>query len=187
MSTQRGSNHARSPHIGSYTGAFLDYNGVGIWSVEGIQQRYRKYTDALGVNPSQLTPKRHTTDGRTWVYPLMEEIINLIGAGDKAAIEIGIEFIQEDDHFVFGRVLKSNTARALRRASLTSDQQARIRERLVGMMLAGQVPHEWHEYKRLLRYVGLGSLWPMLENGVDRENPYVMRHYNYLDRYARSS
>jgi len=117
----------------------------------------------------------------------MEKIINLIEAGDKAAIEIGIEFIQEDDYFVFGRILKSNTARALRRASLMPEQQARIRERLVGMMLSGRVPHEWREYKRLLRHVGLGSLWPVLENGVDRENEYVMRYYNYLDRFARSS
>ncbi|MGA3129342.1 MAG: hypothetical protein ABSD59_00970 [Terracidiphilus sp.] len=117
----------------------------------------------------------------------MEEIINLIEAGDRAAIEIGIEFIQEDDFFVFGRILKSNTARALRRASLTPEQQARIRERLVGMMLSGQVPGEWHEYKKLLRHVGLGSLWPVLEDGVDRKNKYVMRYFNYLDRFARAS
>jgi hypothetical protein len=117
----------------------------------------------------------------------MEQVIDLIEAGDSAAIEIGIEFLQEDDQFVFGRILKSNTARALRRASLTQEQQARIRERLVTMMLAGQLPHEWREYKRLLRGIGLGSLWPVLEEGVDRENKSVMRYYEYLDRFARSS
>lgn len=117
----------------------------------------------------------------------MEQIINLIEAGDKAAIEVGIEFIQEDDHFVFGKILKSNTARALRRSSLTPEQQTRIRERLVGMLLSGQVPHEWHEYKRLLRHIGLGSLWPVLEKSIDRENKYVMRYYEYLDRFARPS
>lgn len=184
---ETGSNQRRSPHIGNYAGAHVDYNGVGIWSAEAIQKRYRKYADALGVNPSQLVPRRQTEGGRTWVYPLMEQIIVLIDAGDKAAIEIGIEFIQEDDYFVFGAILKSNTARALRRTSLTSEQQGRIRERLVGMMLSGQVPREWREYKRLLRHVGPGSLWPALEKGVDRENEYVMRYYNYLDRFARSS
>jgi hypothetical protein len=117
----------------------------------------------------------------------MEKIIKLIETEDRAAIEIGIEFIQEDDYFVFGAILKSDTARALRRASLTPEQQARIRKRLVDMMLSRQVPREWREYKRLLRHVGLGSLWPLLENGVDRENEYVMRYYNYLDRFARSS
>jgi len=184
---QTGSNQQRSPHIGSYAGAHVDYNGVGNWSAEAIQKRYREYADAIGVDPFQLAPRRHTEGGRTWVYPLMEEIIKLIEARDKAAIEIGIEFIQVDDHFVFGKILKSNTARALRRATLTPEQQTRIRERLVGMMLSGQVPHEWHEYKRLLRHIGLGSLWPVLEEGVDRENKYVMRYYNYLDRFARPS
>jgi hypothetical protein len=188
MPSQAGSNRRRSPHIANYYGApLVDYNGVELWSVEAIQKRYRQYTDAIGVDPAQLVPDRHTEGGRTWVYPLMNEIIRLIEVGDRAAIEIGIEFIQEDDYFVFGKRLKSNTARALRRASLTPEQQARIRERLVGMLLCGQVPYEWHEYKRLLRRIGLGSMWPALEEGVDRENKYVMYYYDYLDRHARSS
>lgn len=178
----------KSPHIGDYkASSHIDYNGVGIWSAEGIQKRYRKYADLTDINPVQLVPERHTEGGRTWVYPLMSQVIGLIEAGDKAAIEIGIEFIQEDDFFVFGKILKSDTARALRRAALTEEQQTRIRERLVGMLLAGQVPHEWHEYKRLLRRVGVDPLWPVLEKGVDRENKYVMRYYDYLDRFARSS
>lgn len=187
MPTQTGSNPRRSPHIGNYAGALVDYNGVGIWSAEAIQTRYRRYAEAIGADPFQLVPQRHTEGSRTWVYPLMDQIIKLIETGDRAAIEIGIEFIQEDDYFVFGAILKSNTARALRRASLTMEQQARIRKRFIDMMLSGQVPREWREYKRLLRHVGLGPLWPVLEDGVDRENKYVMIYYNYLDRYARSS
>lgn len=175
----------KSPHIGNYLGAHVDYNGIGIWSVEGIQKRYVKYAAALGIKPQPLFPRRHKEGERTWVYPVMEQIIERIDHGDKAAIEIGIEFIMEDDFFVFGSILKSNAARSLRRSALTEDQQTRIRERLVAMLLSGQVPREWHEYKRLLRSVGLGQLWSMLESGVDRENKYVMRYYDYLDRYAR--
>jgi hypothetical protein len=163
----------------------VDYNGVGLWSADAIQKRYRKYAEIIGADPMHLVARRHSEGGRTWVYPLMEQIIELIDAGDRAAIEIGIEFIQEDDHFVFGKILKSNTARALRRASLSEDQQTRIRERLVGMLLIGQVPHEWREYKRLLKRVGIGPLWPLLDKRIDRENQYVMRYYRYLDRFAR--
>jgi hypothetical protein len=53
------------------------------------------------------------------------------------------------------------------------------------MMLSGNVPHEFREYKRLLKRVGLGPLWSTLDDGVDRENEYVMRYYDYLDRFAR--
>lgn len=175
----------RSPHIGNYAGAIKDYNGVETWSVEAIQERYRRYADALGTRTVPLAPTRHIEKGHTWIFPLMQQVIELIDDGDRAAIEIGIEFISEDDFFVFGKILKSNTARALRRAALTEEQKARVRERLVAMLLSGQVPHEWGEYKRLLRTVGLGPLWPVLEKGVDRENKFVMRHYAYLDRFAR--
>ena len=185
MQTRKGSARRSSPHIRSYVGADVDYNGVGIWSVEAIQKRYRGYADAFGTKPDRLAPRRHTEGGRTWVFSVMEQVIQLIETGDKAAIEIGIEFILEDDFFVFGRILKSNTARALRRVALTEDQRARIRERLVAMMLSGQVPHEWREYKRLLRTLGVGPLWSVLDNGVDRDNKYVMRYYEYLNRFAR--
>lgn len=185
-STPTPSDRGRSPHIGDFTGSHIDYNGVGIWSADAIQKRYRKYADVIGTDPVQLVPRRHAEGNRTWLYPLMEQIIDLIEVGDKAAIEIGIEFIQEDEHFVFGRILKSDTARALRRVTLTDEQESRIRGRLVSMLLAGRVPHEWHEYKRLLRRVGVGPLWPLLEKGVDRGNKYVMRYYDYLDRFARS-
>jgi hypothetical protein len=163
----------------------VDYNGVGAWSVEGIRKRYQVHADEIGLRAVQLVPRRHTEGGRTWVYPLMEQAIERIEVGDKAAIEIGIEFIEEDEFFVFGRILKSDTARALRRAPLTEEQQMRIRERLVKMMLAGNVPHEFREYKKLLRRVGLGPVWPTLDDGVDRENKYVMRYFDYLDRFAR--
>lgn len=183
---QTGSNQrSRSPHIRSYNGDLIDYNGVGMWAVEAIQKRYMKYAEDLGAAPAQIVPVRHTEGGRTWVFPVMQQIIALIEAGDLAAVEIGIEFICEDDFFAFGKVLKLNTGRALRRATLTPDQESRIRERLVGMLLSGQVPYEWHEYKRLLRRIGLGSLWAILEKDIDRQNKHVMRYYDYLDRYAR--
>jgi len=175
----------RSPHIGSHTGRHVDYNGVGNWSIEGVQKRYQAHATALGMRASQLIPRRHAEGERTWVYPLMEQVIERIEAGDRAAIEIGIEFVEEDEFFVFGRILKSNTARALRRADLTAEHKQRLRERLVAMLLAGNVPHEFREYKRLLRAVGIGSAWPLLDAEVDRENKYVMRYYEYLDRYAR--
>lgn len=40
----------------------------------------------------------------------MHEVIEAIGAGDLACIRIGIEFMEEDVKFPFGKILKSNTA-----------------------------------------------------------------------------
>ena len=52
------------------------------------------------------------------------------------------------------------------------------------MMLAGNVPHEFHEYRKLLKKVGVKHLWMKLVAKADRTNPYVMRHLNYLQKHG---
>jgi len=178
-----------SPHIrgnGTYWGSLRDFNGVEQWSEEGIRERYFRYADATSLaSPTELVSHRTTNGEVTWVYPLMDSIISLIELNDCAAIEIGVEFIEEDDYFVFGMILKSNTARALRKAQLSREQEERIRQRIVSMMLAGNVPREFKEYRKLLKQVGVKHLWPRLSAEVDRANPYVMRHLTYLEAYGR--
>jgi hypothetical protein len=162
-----------------------DYNGIGRWSRTAIEQRYAEYVRRLKVkSPADIAPLEHTEGTAHWVYPVMEEIIKAIELNDAAAIQIGIEFIEEDQKFPFGRILKSNTARALRRATLTPDQAKSVRKRVIHMLLRGNVPHEYKEYAKLLRKVGIGSCWPQIEQNIDRGNPYVMRYYNYLKNHV---
>ena len=164
----------------------IDYNGTGKWSAQAIQERYAAYARKLKVSSFfDLTPRTHEYWHRRWIYPVMDKIIEGIEQGDKACIEIGVEFIEEDKRFPFGRIIKSNTARALRRAVLSSEQVARIRKRVVQMLVAEHVPREYREYAKLLRKVGLGDWWPFIEEQANRNNPYVMRYYNYFQQYVR--
>lgn len=55
------------------------------------------------------------------------------------------------------------------------------------MLVAGQVPHEYHEYAKLLRRIGLGEAWAAARLRVDEGNPYVMRYVNYFDRFGSST
>ena len=55
------------------------------------------------------------------------------------------------------------------------------------MLVAGQVPHEYHEYAKLLRRIGLGETWAAARSRVDEGNPYVMRYVNYFDRFGSST
>src|SRR6476469_4866930 len=108
----------------------IDYNGEGSWSADEILRRYESYARKYGIRTLRdLRPIVHETEGKRWVYPVMDRVIEGIEAGDTACVEIGVEFIEQSDSFAFGRVLKSNTARALRRGHLTSEQQERIRKR----------------------------------------------------------
>jgi hypothetical protein len=110
----------------------------------------------------------------------MHEVIQGIEAGDPACIMIGVEFVEEDDFFVFGRKLKSNAARALRRAQLPEDLKARLRRRIVSMLLAGMVPNEFREYSKLLRVIGVAEYCDELDAKIPRDNPYAMRYYSIL-------
>ena len=89
-----------------------DYNGEGPWSREGILSRYAQLAAELGITPQDLSPQEHFADGRHWIYPVMERMIAGIESGDRACIALGIDFIEEDKGFPFGKILKSNTARA---------------------------------------------------------------------------
>ena len=165
-----------------------DYNGTGRWSADAVLERYRSYAQQIGtLLDKNLEPREHTEGNVKWIYPIMDAVIVAIEGGDDASIAIGIEFIEEDQHFPFGRILKSNTARALRRADLSQEQVERVRERVVRMLLAGSVPREFKEYSKLLRRIGLGSWWPTIEQQIDRENPYVMRYYNYLRKHCNGA
>jgi hypothetical protein len=158
-----------------------DHDRAGPWSGEGIVARYRAYCRELHVEPRiDPTPPEHEQGDVRWVYPAMQKVIEGIEAGDPACIALGLDLLEQDQEFPFGKILKSNTARALRQAPLTEVQVVRIRKRVVDMLLAGNVPHEFKQYARLLRKIGVGELWPVIEAKVARDNPHVMRWYEYL-------
>lgn len=90
----------------------VDYNGEGCWSQHEILARYARYAAEMGIVPRDLSPMEHSERGRRWVYPVMQKVIEGIEAGDAACIRLGIEFVEEDSKFAFGKILKSNTARA---------------------------------------------------------------------------
>jgi hypothetical protein len=83
-----------------------------------------------------------------------------------------------------GRTLHAKVARALRQTPLRAEQITRLRARILSMLVGGQVPHEYREYAKLLRRIGLGEAWASTRQMVDERNRYVMRYVNYLDRFG---
>jgi hypothetical protein len=160
-----------------------DYNGEGRWSQAGIIARYEQLAAELRITRRDLSPMEHSEGDRQWVYPVMEKVIEGIEAGDAACIWIGIEFIEDDAKFPFGKLLKSNTARALRRTGLSDDQKQRIRRRVFGMLCDGHVPHEFREYAKLLRKIGFDA--SEIPAGVTG-NPFVQRFRAYFEAAARA-
>src|SRR5262249_11000119 len=110
-------------------------------------------------------------------------VIDGIKAADPACIELGVEFIEFAGKQPFGRILHANTARSLRQTTLTTVQIQRLRRRIISMLLEAQVPHEYHEYARLARHIGLGPERRKLTS-ADCTNPYVRRWVRYFTEHA---
>ena len=131
-----------------------DYNGEGKWQAAALLSRYRQYAREVDIPERDITPRVHELGDERWIYPVMFEVIKGIRAGDLACIRIGIEFIEEDAKFPFGKTLKSGVARALRRARLSTMQQEQIRRRVFHLLAAGIIPHEYRDYAHLVRTIG---------------------------------
>ena len=157
-----------------------DYNGEGEWSSDSVIRRYEAYCLKFKV-PAQrrLLPVIYGTGDDRRIYPIMDAVNQGIKEDDPACIEIGIDFICESKGFPFGMTLKSKTARALRKATLTSRQQDRIRNRVAQMLISGYLPQEYRFYVRLFRRTGLGQFRDTLLQLTPRGHR-MTRYVNYV-------
>jgi hypothetical protein len=159
--------------------------GTDRWSRTAIKERYRQYARQQGLEATRFDNEQDlASDGPNRMYPVMETVIAGIEQADPACIEIGIEYIEDGPHLPFGKILKSNAARALRQAALSEEQIERLRKRILGLLIAGEVPHEYKQYARLIRKIGIGTWWPAIEAQAPRDNPYVMRFYQYFKEHC---
>lgn len=122
-----------------------------------------------------------------WIYPIMRPVIEGIQAGDLACATLGVEFIEQDSRFPFGRSLKSRAARALKRVELPQSLKVRIQRRVAAMLAAGDTPREFREYARLLRRIGFADIWPRMAASPPAGNQYAMRYFAYFRAIQESS
>jgi hypothetical protein len=157
-----------------------DYNGDGEWSCESVIRRYESNCLMLKV-PIQrlLCPKIYGVGDDRRVYPIMDAVNEGIREDDPACIELGIDFICESKSFPFGMTLKSQTARALRKAALTPAQLDRIRERVAHMLTTAYLPQEYRFYVRLLRRTGLGQFKDTLVS-LEPRGHRMTKYVNYV-------
>lgn len=140
-----------------------------------------KIDTPLNISPHKL---ENLASKKIWIYPVMEKIIEGIERGDRACKIIGVELVEENNKMPFGRILKSNTARALRRTNLDRNLQERLRNRIITMLIEGNVPHEYKQYAKLLRKIGIDKdSWQIIEKHFPQNNPYSMRYYQYFQEY----
>jgi hypothetical protein len=157
-----------------------DLDGKAGWTVEELRRRYDRYCHLFNVDPRPLPSGDDWPSRRGLVVSFMDAFIQGMKEGDIACAEIGIELIEQDAGFAFGRIMKANAARALARCALTEDQKERIRARVVEMLIRGFMPHEFRDYARLLRRIGLAGHRERLERTFDPADPWAAWYVRYL-------
>jgi len=155
-------------------------DGTGQWRNSEIIVRYRRWCMCLNQRPAGISATEGFYGERGWACVVVRQLVALMKTGDLAAAWIAIELIEEDGGFAFGRLLKAECARELRRMPLNEEQKQRIRQRVVTMLALGFVPHEFRQYSRLARHIGLGSAAQDLEALRAHPNPWVGWHIGYL-------
>jgi len=86
--------------------------------------------------------------------------------------------------FTFGRILKSNTARASRRNPLTDELKERIRKRVVGMLEGGYRPREYRQYAKLARKIGPWKWLAEIKERIPIDNPWAQHYSRYFEEHG---
>ncbi|WP_439574573.1 hypothetical protein [Phreatobacter sp.] len=157
----------------------IDHNGTGDWSEAAILRRYRMHCRSVGIQPRPLAGRRMRQGERLWISPVLDAVIEGVRQHDAGCIAIGVELIEADDFMPFGRLHKSRMARELRRVDLDERLRERLRARIVAMLKAGNVPHEFRHYVRLLKSIGFEDCRADIA-GAQPDNRYVRRWVRYL-------
>ena len=135
----------------------INYNPEGKWSVESVQNRYRKLSlEVGGVGGYQPEPNVYTNPGgTTWIYNIMESVVDGIQLGDMACVQLSIEYIQDNIMGPTTGYIRERMARALRNSELTNDQKKQLANIFLNMLHSGQLLKEFREYCRLFKVIGV--------------------------------
>lgn len=101
-----------------------DYNGPEERGLLRLRERYHGVASDLGCEPQAIEPRIHKEGATTWIYPIMDAIIEVAKQGDQPALELCLQLIEVDTSMPFGMIQKSQAARALKKnVSLISEPQ----------------------------------------------------------------
>jgi hypothetical protein len=168
----------------------IDYNPEGPFSVAEVQRRYAELCTEFRISaPLEMTPFVHSgKDGRNWIYSIMQVVADGVKTGDKACIELAVQYIVDEGRYPFAMATRSNMARYLRKVDLSHGQKDRLRRRFIGMLQSGQFGREFREYSRLFISIGADEYKQTFLELSGSPKKYVARAANYLlDRLRQGS
>ena len=155
----------------------IDYNSKDKWSIAAVVSRYSHLRTRLGgVSGFEWTPRTYTNSGGiTWVYNIMESVVDGVRLGDQACVEISVEYIADNVMGSGTGYIRERMARSLRHADLSKSQKTRLTNVFLSQLARGDLHKEFKEYIRLFRAIGVGDHRSSIENYSTSKKAYISR------------
>jgi len=110
----------------------------------------------LGVDLSRYYPDMDIDHQGIQLSNLIENIIKLIVKADALAIEDACKLISQDPHLPFGKLIKSDLSRALKKSAeyITNQDREKIVKVTASLLSLEFCPRETEDYCKLVRKLG---------------------------------
>ena len=155
----------------------INYNHHGKWSVDAVKQRYANLRIVLGgAEGFELEPRIYTNKGgMTWVYNIMDAVVDGVRLGDHACVELAIDYIEDNLMDSTTGYIRERMARALRRAELTEHQKKQLATTFLKQLEQATLHKEFKKYCRLFKTIGVAPYRARIEKCARSEKQYIRR------------
>ncbi len=104
---------------------------------------------------------------------------------DLGCAELGIEFIQTNDSFDFGRPSNQTSRVPCDARLLSNSKRKEFGGRVIEMLDTGYLPREFRQYAKLARKLGLREFLPRIKQvAAVSSDVWVQRYCAYFEEYA---
>ncbi|MBT2787351.1 MULTISPECIES: hypothetical protein [unclassified Halomonas] len=160
----------------------INYNPTGKWSVEAVKERYSKLSLSLGsVDGFEPFCKTYTNRrGFTWVYNIMDSVVDGVRLGDKACVQLAIDYIRDNEMYSKTGYIRARMARALKSADLSDSQKKELALIFLHQLETGVLYQEYREYCRLFRKIGVEPYRREIKRYGKARRQYIKRAANRL-------
>lgn len=156
----------------------INYNGEGKWSAESVIGRYRKLSlDVGGVGGFEPEPRTYVNyNGAKWIYNIMDSVVDGVQLGDKACIELSIDYINDCPMDPTTGYIRERMARSLKQSELLSiEQEKRLANIFICQLERGKIYKEFREYGKLFKKIGIEDYRNRIEVLQQSKKDYVSR------------
>ena len=156
----------------------INYNHQDKWSIDNVKKRYTRLCQLVQCTERfELIPDTYTTPNGacTWIYNIMSSVVDGIQVGDKACIQLAIDYIEDNIMCSTTGYIRERMARSLRQVELTEYQKDSLAKTFLNQLDKQHLTKEFKEYIRLFKTIGIEPYVKDIEIFTQSNKEYIRR------------